>query len=79
MELICEVHASGNCQNYLIKRNDKHHHHVVCQGCGKVEDFIDCKIDEIANQITNKTGFSIRKHILEFSGFCKKCKAEIDK
>jgi Fe2+ or Zn2+ uptake regulation protein len=51
----------------------------VCQRCGKVEDFIDCKIDEMVNKITNETGFSIRNHILEFSGFCKKCKPKVDK
>lgn len=71
--LICEVHSGGNCRSYLLRRPSEHHHHLVCSSCGTVADFTECDLSELAERLSNETGFKIDGHILEFSGRCVNC------
>ena len=53
---------------------DGHHHHLVCQSCGKS---IHCHEDifaDVKNTLTGEYGFKAElKHIM-VSGFCKECR-----
>ena len=71
--LICEVHAEGSCRSYLLRRPYEHHHHLLCSDCGAVVDFTDCDLNELAHNLSRKTGFNIDGHLLEFSGHCPNC------
>lgn len=54
--------------------DSKHHHHIVCVQCDKVEDIIlktDLRAEE--KQITKEKQFKILDHSLEFFGLCEKC------
>ncbi len=49
-----------------------HHHHVVCEKCGAVED-VPVKEDLLLKQLRIKTKFKVIRHSLEFFGLCNKC------
>lgn len=51
----------------------KHHHHLVCKNCGKVEDVDDCSVEDLEKNLMKKSGFLIKTHSLEFYGRCKNC------
>ena len=52
----------------------KHHHHVVCDSCGKMEDVEVAEKDiEHAALRTARDFKSIRAHSLEFFGMCRAC------
>lgn len=51
----------------------EHHHHLICQTCGQIEDFEDCFIGEIEKDIFNKMKFKVMNHDLKFFGRCRKC------
>lgn len=72
--LICEVHSAGNCRSYVLRRPSEHHHHLVCSNCGTVTDFTGCDLDELERRLSQKTGFEIDGHLLEFSGRCQECR-----
>jgi len=74
--LICEVHSGGNCRNYLMRRPQGHHHHLICSDCGIVADFTDCDLRELAHRLSRETGFKIEGHLLEFSGRCHNCQSK---
>jgi Fur family ferric uptake transcriptional regulator len=57
------------------KTSSREHHHLICESCGKVEDMSDCKIDDFQKGISEKKGFLIKRHSLEFFGICKSCQA----
>lgn len=62
-----------NKQSYYELSSEKHHHHLVCKKCGKIEDIEDCKV-AISNDAIRRSGFdNISHHSLEFFGICKKC------
>lgn len=50
-----------------------HHHHVVCNDCGKVADIKDSGIEKIEQSVSLQTGFIVTKHSLELFGLCNKC------
>jgi len=62
-----------------IKRYEilsKHHHHVICLKCRKVECVkLDKNIDEQEKEIERNNNFKIISHTLEFYGLCQKCQA----
>ena len=51
----------------------KHHHHLVCEVCGKVYAVTSCLAKDFETKIFRKRGFKIKRHTLEFYGVCKDC------
>lgn len=56
-----------------------HHHHLVCDACGRIEDVAACPVDEadLKRQIRRRKGFAVRSHILELFGLCRSCQREM--
>lgn len=50
-----------------------HHHHAVCEGCGKVAEVQDDKLENMMDKIKVENGFSITRHALELFGLCQSC------
>ena len=75
LELICELHAGGNCRSYTIAAPG-HHHHLICAQCGEVVDFSGYHLTELEERLCRETGFEIEGHLLEFIGRCQNCKAK---
>ena len=59
---------------------DAHHHHLICMSCGKIvdyQDFVDEELELIKkteHQLSEKHGFQIIDHNIEFLGLCPECK-----
>ena len=73
LNLVCRVHAEGRCRSYMMRRPTEHHHHLICSGCGKVEDFTNCSLSEMEKKLSQESGFDIKGHLLEFYGLCRDC------
>lgn len=56
-----------------------HHHHLVCDACGRIEDVAACPVDEadFKRQIRRRNGFAVRSHTLELFGLCRSCQREV--
>ncbi|OGM08945.1 hypothetical protein A2159_01175 [Candidatus Woesebacteria bacterium RBG_13_34_9] len=50
-----------------------HHHHLVCETCGKVDNVTNCLAKELEEDVLKKKGFKISRHSLEFYGTCADC------
>jgi len=55
--------------------NKKHHHHLICEICGRIEDILISVIPTLEKKIQKKQGFLIKRHALEFFGICKNCQS----
>lgn len=73
LDLVCKVHTGEGCRSYMMRRPTEHHHHLICSGCGKVVDFTNCNLDETEKTLSEKSGFAIKGHLLEFYGLCQSC------
>jgi Fur family ferric uptake transcriptional regulator len=54
-------------------RADGNHHHLVCSRCGQVVDFDQCVADQMTHELSDRFGFEIMSHLLEFYGLCANC------
>ena len=54
--------------------NNRYHEHLICQKCGKVEEFADSRINEVVEHIEDKYQFSVHHHLLYIYGLCKACR-----
>lgn len=52
------------------------HYHIVCEGCGIVEDLEMPHLPEINNKAEQMSSFTIYRHRIDFFGLCKKCRNE---
>jgi Fur family ferric uptake transcriptional regulator len=50
----------------------KHHDHLVCMQCGRVEEFYDRDIEKRQLKIARERGFEIREHALYLYAECTK-------
>lgn len=70
--LVTRHHFEGG--NSVFELNTgKHHDHVVCVKCGKVDEFTDDVIEERQNQIAKKLGYELTDHSLYLYGLCPNC------
>ncbi|CAG9178670.1 ferric iron uptake transcriptional regulator [Cupriavidus pampae] len=50
----------------------KHHDHLVCLDCGRVEEFFDGEIEKRQQSIARERGFALQEHALSLYGNCTK-------
>ncbi|AQV95532.1 MULTISPECIES: ferric iron uptake transcriptional regulator [Cupriavidus] len=50
----------------------KHHDHLVCIDCGRVEEFFDSEIEQRQQSIARERGFTLQEHALSLYGNCTK-------
>ena len=49
----------------------KHHDHLVCLNCGKVEEFFDAEIESRQQAVAKAKGFAISDHALSLYANCR--------
>ena len=50
---------------------------VTMIGCGKVIDFSCRRMAELEGNLAEETGFTIKDHLLEFTGYCQNCRKDL--
>ena len=51
----------------------KHHDHMVCLSCGRIEEFNDARIEALQVEAAAKKGFTIQSHAHRLFGLCRSC------
>lgn len=73
--------GDGRSRFELVRSAQKpgHHHHLVCANCKKIidyDDFVEEEIEllnKVENVLSNRHGFRITGHVIQFYGLCKSC------
>ena len=48
------------------------HHHAICEGCGRIEDLFDERLDALKPP-AKANGFQVAGHSVHFRGLCAQC------
>lgn len=51
----------------------RHHDHMVCVDCGKIEEFFDAEIEALQEEACRQKGFELLSHNLRLFGTCPAC------
>ncbi len=70
--LVTRHHFEGGQAVFELNR-EGHHDHIVCVGCGKVEEFVDELIEQQQAKIAEDKGYEITDHSLILYGKCPDC------
>lgn len=63
----------------LAEELSSHHHHLVCSGCGRVEDVhasprLERAMAEAAQGVAEEQGYEVTDHRLDLVGLCPDCR-----
>lgn len=56
--------------------HDRHHEHIRCDVCGRVEEVPVCVLDDAAAQVQTLTGYRVSSHLVVFGGVCAGCASD---
>jgi Fur family ferric uptake transcriptional regulator len=51
-----------------------HHHHLICERCGRVVEIPSCEVEEWAAGVAKRRGFVATGHQADIFGLCEACK-----
>lgn len=69
--IVKAIHLGDGELRYELS-NCGHHHHLVCESCGNIDDVKLCE-DSLLKEVQKQSSFKVKSHSLEFFGTCKKC------
>ncbi|HEY5296015.1 MAG TPA: Fur family transcriptional regulator [Gaiellaceae bacterium] len=67
--------GAGTSRFEPIHPGGEHHHHLVCDDCGKVEAFADDELERVLHKVEGRTGYSVAGHDVLLRGACHDCVA----
>ena len=67
--------GAGTTRFEPIHAGGEHHHHLVCDDCGKVEPFADPTLESAIESASKRLGFSVDAHEVVLRGECGDCRA----
>jgi Fur family ferric uptake transcriptional regulator len=56
-----------------VHTDGEHHHHLVCDDCGKIEAFADAELERALSKLERRTGYTVEGHDVVLHGACGDC------
>jgi Fur family ferric uptake transcriptional regulator len=74
--LVHRVDLGGNVARFEPAQPDgEHHHHLVCDDCGRVETFVDPALEQRLTRVAGDRGYALGGHEVVVHGACGDCRA----
>ena len=71
--IIKEIEFGEGQKRYELE-DFKHHHHLICLKCRKVDDIeLKTDLEKEEKRFLKENGFKVVNHSLEFFGYCQNC------
>jgi len=59
---------------YEHRHLDEHHDHIICTGCGRIEEFEHPELEALQADIAERKGFKLLEHRHQLYGLCTDCR-----
>jgi len=66
--------GSGISRYEPVHAGGEHHHHLVCDTCGKVEAFEDSQLEDAIHELERTSGYAVAGHDVVLHGACANCR-----
>jgi Fur family ferric uptake transcriptional regulator len=57
-----------------VRERSEHHHHIVCDDCGRIEPFADERLERALRDIEESSGYAVATHDVVLRGSCSVCR-----
>jgi Fur family ferric uptake transcriptional regulator len=72
LKLVSRVDVGDGIARYEPQRG--HHHHLVCDGCGRLEPFQDDALELAIRRLADRVSFDVSDHDVTLHGCCERCR-----
>lgn len=79
--VVTRVHSGAEHARFELAEDlvGDHHHHLICESCGRVDDFtvtasVERTIDKALDRVAEEHGFVATGHRFDLVGRCEDCK-----
>jgi Fur family ferric uptake transcriptional regulator len=74
LHLVQRVEIGGDAAGYERVDPEQHHHHLVCEECGRLSPFADPALERAIEAVSRAAEFEIAAHDVVLRGRCPDCK-----
>lgn len=72
------VHGGDHAHFELAEELTEHHHHLICESCGSVQDFtldaeLEATLERTFSLIASAAGATVTGHTVDLFGTCRNC------
>lgn len=74
LNLVQRVEIGGDSAGYERVDPELHHHHLVCDECGRLAPFADRSLEQAIEAVSRAAEFEVSAHDVLLRGRCPDCK-----
>ena len=65
--------GDGTMRYEAADPSGEHHHHLVCDGCGRVTPFEDLELERTIERVASRMPYAVAEHEIVLHGPCGSC------
>jgi Fur family transcriptional regulator, ferric uptake regulator len=65
--------GQGIVRYEALRRGRGHHHHLVCDSCGRLEPFTDAGLEHAISRLSDRVPLQVSVHEIVLHGACRVC------
>lgn len=73
LHLVQRVAVGGGAAGYERVDPDEHHHHLLCEACGRLSPFADSSLEQAIEAVGRAADFEVAAHDVVLRGTCAPC------
>jgi Fur family ferric uptake transcriptional regulator len=73
LQLVHRVEVSGTAHYERAEPSGDHHHHAICDSCGKRDAFEDSELERAIGAVARRLGYVVGNHDVVLHGACPEC------
>jgi Fur family ferric uptake transcriptional regulator len=74
LRMITRVEVGQGLARFEAAREEGHHHHMVCDACGRVIPFEDPDLERSIERLAERVTFTVAEHDVVLHGACADCR-----
>lgn len=71
--ILVRHHFEDDRATYELQEG-RHHDHIICVQCGRIEEFVDPAIERAQRLVASTLGYELTDHSLVLYGVCESCR-----
>ena len=76
LHLVQQVSIGGDAAGYERVDPEQHHHHLVCERCGRLSPFVSDALEEAIESVSREADFEVAAHDVVLRGTCTTCASD---
>jgi Fur family transcriptional regulator, ferric uptake regulator len=65
--------GQGTVRYEPVREGPGHHHHLVCERCGRLEPFTDAELERAISRLSDRVPLDVSVHEIVIRGECRVC------